>query len=92
MNKDIIQAMLDEKLAAKLQEKKTEVVSKMLSESDLVEDHFSDKQLEALIDQFEKDMNHEGAKAIEDYIQAEVDGNKGKAALAAAKIKKAMKK
>lgn len=60
--------------------------------TDLQEDHFSDKELEKILDKFETEMNHEGAKAVEDYISAEADGNKVKAAKAAAAIKKAMTK
>ena len=65
---------------------------KVQESADLHEDHFSDKELESILDKFEKDMNLDGAKAVEDYISAEADGNKVKAAKAAAAIKKAMKK
>lgn len=93
MNKELVTGLLNDKLKAKLQERKSEVVMKVLSESiELQEDHFSDKELEKILDKFEKDMNHDGAKAVEDYISAEADGNKVKAAKAAAAIKKAMKK
>ena len=92
MNKDIITNLLKEKLAVKMAEVKKQIAEKVIKEStELQEDHFSEDELENILAKFEKEMNHEGAKAVEDYIDAEASGNKGKAAQAAAKIKKAMK-
>ena len=141
MNKEIVTKLLQEKLAAKLAQKKEEVAKKVLKEAtegyairlkngklaktsgghhfwhtseegahkvnkashggegsvvkvglkrtgyghngheihesaELQEDHFSDSELENLLDKFEKEMNSDGAKAVEEYMSAEADGNK----------------
>lgn len=55
------------------------------------EDHFSEKELSNMYSKFDKENNHDGLEAIEDYISAEADGNKPKAAKAAGKLKKLMK-
>ena len=57
----------------------------------LSEDHFSEKELTNMYSKFDKENNHDGLEAIEDYISAEADGNKAAAAKAAGKLKKLMK-
>lgn len=57
----------------------------------LTEDHFSEKELTNMYSKFDKENNHDGLEAIEDYISAEADGNKAAAAKAAGKLKKMMK-
>lgn len=57
----------------------------------LSEDHFSEKELTNMYSKFDKENDHDGLEAIEDYISAEADGNKAAAAKAAGKLKKLMK-
>lgn len=92
MNKELITKLLNDKLQAKLAEKKVEMAKKVIKESvELQEDHFSEDELDRILSKFEKNMNNDGIKAVEDYISAEADGNKGKASAAAGRIKRLMK-
>lgn len=52
---------------------------------------FSEDELDKILTKFEHSMNNDGVKAVEDYISAEADGNKGKMASAAGKIKRFLK-
>lgn len=89
MNKDELTKILQKKMEEAMLLQKQLIAKKVISEAtELNEDHFSDEQLNDLLAKFEKDMNHEGIKAVEDYIDAEASGNKGKAAQCAAKIKR----
>ena len=110
MNKELVTGLLIDKLKAKLQEQKSDVVKKVLSESvekKKIQPHVEEmiksvassnakpEHKKVAINAILKAHGHkvqESADLHEDYISAEADGNKVKAAKAAAAIKKAMKK